>query len=539
MPLPPRTRRAAPGATPDGPDPAPAALHASRLAAPPPQEPDDEELDREDDEGAIELPPLDADDEPEQDEEGDPADLLDPLDSPDNPLDDAAAHELETGVDVDLDDDEAQGGDESAEDEVDVGPLEEDLVLGDGERWDEEAEGERDHDDDAIDEERANEDDGGAEGTGDDPEDDVDEGALPALDADEEGAYEGEDLLAELPDLPDDRPPAWDASPWAPVEGAGAAAPCCVLAVAGGLVVAAGAGKARRAERAAGAERGVVLLVDPGAHGARRAGVDAAASSVAISDGAVVVATRRGHLLRSDDGGATTSALGAWGRDKTAPVTLATTPGRLWILSEGTLWSLPLDAAPVPPAVARERDVLRIAASGGTLVALTSTPAGPRIERLRGDDEGAPSVPLEGAAREAAQAGDGQFSTTAGGQAIALSGESALCVSRDGGATFRVIAGLPPVLALAFAGDGEGAPLLALVAREGEAGAQLVQVLASTTTTVVAEVGVEPASGGRGAAAAEAPVPLGPAAIAWDSSREVAWVASRAGLIALARTRTH
>ncbi|MCC6559606.1 MAG: hypothetical protein IT372_42360 [Polyangiaceae bacterium] len=543
MPPLPRTRPPTIDAPPSGPAPAAAAPPASRAAPPDPREPDDE-LDREDDDSGLELPPLDAEEEGEEDDHGDLADLIAPLDDEDS-LDDAAAGELETGEDVDLEDRGALGEDEPAEDAIDVGALHEEIDLADREGWtDEDAEGAGDHEDVVDDDGRADEDDGGAEGTGEDPGADVDEAALPALDADDEGTYEGEDLLAELPEVPDDRPPAWDAAPWALVEGAGAAAPCGALAVSGGRVAAGG--------RARGGERGVVLLVDPGASAARRAGFEAAAASVAISDGAIVVATRRGHLLRSDDGGATTSALGAWGQGTAAPVTLATTPGRLWILSEGTLWSLPVAAAvqarglladeprvSLEPAahavVARDRDVLRVAASGGTLVALTSGSGGPRIERLRGDDEGAPSVPLEGAAREAAQAEGGQLAAAAGGQGIALSGDGALFVSRDGGATFRALGGLSRVLALAFAGDDEAAPLLALVTREGEAGAQVVHVPASGAATVVAEVG----AGAGGAGAGEEPESSGPAAIAWDASREVAWIACPAGLLALARARTH
>ncbi|WP_437314514.1 hypothetical protein [Sorangium sp. So ce385] len=540
---------------------------------------DDDELEREHDEHdehdnkLLDLPPLGHD----EDEAGEETfeELLQTLDDAEHGLDDANASDLEVGVELAVDEG-AAGEDEPAEEGIDVGALHEGIDDADAGSWvsDEAAE----HDDaehDDLDDQGEGHDDGGAEGTGEDPSDDVDERELPALDADQEGTYEGEDLLAELPDLADDQAPVWDAQPWTVVEGAGAAVPCSTLAVAGGCVVAGGAGegpalasepaaraggRARRADRTGG-DRGTVLVVDAGALSARRAGVDASASSIALSDSALLIATRRGNLLLSDDRGKTASALGAWGSGG-APVTLATTPGRLWVLAGKTLWSPAAGAVAVPPddgsavtagsprrdaAVAPPRGalslspgpalrdgVLRMSASEGVIVALTSAAAGPQLERLRGDDEGSPVVPLSGAARRAAEADDGRLAAAAGGRSIALSGAGLLCVSRDGGETFRVIEGLPAVVALAFAGDHKASPLLALVAREGERRAQLVHVPSNAAPTLVAEIGATGHGGGEEEAAS-----VGAAAIAWDPSREVVWVACWAGLVALTRQRKH
>ncbi|WP_437631262.1 hypothetical protein [Sorangium sp. So ce854] len=548
-----------------------------REASPAPQPKnavDDDERERDEhDDKLIDLPPLGHDDEEERDEGFE--ELLQTLDDAEGGLDDANASDLEVDVEI-AEDEGGTGGDETAEEGVDVGALHEGIEDADAGSWvsDESAAHDDDDHDDLDEHGGAHGDDGGAEGTGEDPSDDVDEGELPALDADQDGAYEGEDLLDEMPDLADDQAPVWDPLPWVVVEGAGAAVPCSTLAVAGGAVVAGGAGaepgmtgepaarpggRARRADRAGG-DRGTVLVVDAGALSARRAGVDASASSIALSDAGLLIATRRGNLLVSDDRGKTASPLGAWGSSG-APVTLATTPGRLWVLSGKTLWSpaagavggLPedggaaagpsrRDAAPSRGALSLSlgpalRDgVLRMSASDGVIVALTSTPAGPQLERLRGDDEGSPAVPLSGAARRAAEAGDGRLAAAAGGRSIALSGAGLLCVSRDGGETFRVIDGLPVVLALAFAGDHRGSPLLALVAREGEGEgerrAQLVHVPASGRPTLVAEIEATGHAEEDAAAGARA-------AIAWDASREVVWVACSAGLIALTRQRKH
>ncbi|WP_437875211.1 hypothetical protein [Sorangium sp. So ce513] len=539
---------------------------------------DDDDLERERDENddkLLDLPPLGHDDEEERDEGFE--ELLQTLDDTEGGLDDVNASDLEVGVEI-AEDEGSAGGDDSAEEGVDVGALHEGIEDADAGSWlSDESAGHDDDDHDDLDEHGgAPADDGGAEGTGEDPSDDVDEGELPALDADQDGAYEGEDLLDELPDLADDQAPVWDALPWVVVEGAGAAVPCSTLAVANGTVVAGGAGaepgmtsepaarpggRARRADRAAG-DRGTVLVVDAGALTARRAGVDASASSIALSDAGLLIATRRGNLLLSDDRGKTASPLGAWGSSG-APVTLAMTPGRLWVLSGKTLWSpamgavggLPEDGGSTAGPSRRDatpsrgtlslslgpalRDgVLRMSATDGVIVALTSTPAGPQLERLRGDDEGSPAVPLSGAARRAAEADDGRLAAAAAGRSVALSGAGLLCVSRDGGETFRVIEGLPLVLALAFAGDHRGSPLLALVAREGEGEgegerrAQLVHVPASGKPTLVAEIEATGNADEDAAGAARA-------SIAWDASREVVWVACSAGLVALTRQRKH
>jgi len=483
------------------------------------REEEEEDLDRDEEDPALDLPPLDQEEEPAAPDD-DLADMLDPLEDDDgDPFDDRVARDLDVDLEADLDDVEAPGEEEEAAAGVDVGALDEGLALDDAGGWmEDETEGVGDSGDEVADVGGLGEDDGGVEGTGDAPEDSIEEKELPELDADDEGNYEGEDLLGELPDLPDDRPPAWDPSPWATLEGAGAAVPCSALAVAGGRVVAGG---------------GVLLLVPPGEQAPRRAGLDVSAASIALTDDAIVVATQRGRVLRSDDGGATASSLGAWRASSSQPVALAVTPGRLWILAEGTLWSLTPGAGAavrVIPA-SRESGVVQIAASGSALLALSQVRGAARLERVRGDDEGTAEVPLSGAAQRAASARGAVLALGASGRAVAIAGADVLCVSRDGGATFRAVGGLPPVLALAFAGDAEAAPLLALCARDGEGGAEVAQVPAHGDPTLIAAIGE-----GR---AREKDEGAAPAAMAWDPSREAAWIACHAGLFAIAPKREH
>lgn len=492
----------------------------------------------------MELPPLDADDEDE--EAADPAleeGLLPLEDDGADPLDDATAADLEIGVEIGGDDDDPTGGDEPAEEGIDVGPLDEGLL----DEADDRApgspvgkEGDEAHerhgpDDgfDDLDDLDDGDDDGGEEGTGEPIEDEVNDEDLPELDADEGGDFEGEDLIAELQDHAlEDRLPPWDPTRWVAREGAGGAVPCCAVAVDRARVVAAG---------------DVLLIVDEGAHAARRAGATAGGVSLAIADATIFVATARGGLLAIPDS-AGPSAVASW-RARRGPIELAATPGRLWIRSSDSLWRIPtpvdngpylqapVGAAPADaaaPASIRDRGIRAITVSGGALIALTVDAASASIERKRGDDEGWQVTPLTGDALEAARGEGARIAATAGGLALCIADPARdLCVSRDGGATF-LAAQLRGVVAVAFAGDDPAAPLLAVL--DVEEGAYVAQVPSSGHPTLVAEI---TAAGSDDPEVSEDSAPLGAAAIAWDAAREVAWIASRAGLLALGRARKH
>jgi hypothetical protein len=83
-------------------------------------------------------------------------------------------------------------------------------------------------------------------------------------------------------------------------------------------------------------------------------------------------------------------------------------------------------------------------------------------------------------------------------------------------------------MALDFAGSGEDAALLGLVAREGSASAFLVSWDAKGDVTRIGEVAIS-----------EGPEAKTRGSIAWDGSREVVWVGSPVGLVALGWPRRH
>ena len=474
----------------------------------------------------MELPPLDDDD----DETIDPAleEGLTPLeDDGEDPLDDAAAEELEIGVEIGDDDNDPTGGDEAAEDGIDVGPLDEEILEEgeDSEGLTDEHQGSSGGFEDDLDNLDDGDDDGGQEGTGEPIEDEVNDEDLPELDADEGGDFDGEDLIAELEEQAmDDVLPPWDPARWLPCEGAGAVVPCCAVAVNRGRVAAVG---------------DVVLLVDEGAHAARRVGASAGGVALAIADAAIFVATARGSLLAFSHAGAGPSVVSSW-RARRGVLDLSAIPGRLWIRSNDALWRIPesvesLEVEPGSPVSVRERGVAAIAVSGGALIALTLEAGGASIERRRGDDEGWQVMPLTGDALRVACSEKVRVVAAAGGGALCLADPARnICVSRDAGASFHSVPLLRGAVAVAFAGDDLNAPLLAVL--ESEEGACIVQVPASGRPTRVAEIAVP---GSDEAEPTEDSVPLGPSAIAWDATREVAWIASRAGLIAFGRARKH
>jgi hypothetical protein len=451
----------------------------------------------------------DADDTDEEiDPNGEFEDLVTPLDHHDgeDPLDDATAEDLETGIELDPLDGEETGLDE---DKLDVGPLDEGMHFDDTAASDDRIEARDDDHDDLDLDESTSEDDGGAEGTSDapEPDDEVDEAALPDLDADDEGD-EGDEDLAEalLAGLPAANIP-WDKAPWAPLEGAGAAVPCSAVSVWSGSVVAAGE---------------VLLIVDEGARAARRAAPFAGAAAVALTEGILLAATARGQLLFSSDGGTETSTLAGL-RAGPSPVALVATPGRVWIGCDGALLCFSSPHKPLSPV--RDHGVIGITVSGAVVLALTRDKTGPAIERIRGDDEGWQRTPIGGSARRLVERAKTPICLAAAGsgRCIALANGARVALSRDGGQSFETT-NLGPVLALAFAGDEDKAPLLALAAPHDGLDATLIQVPERGELTRIATVPNLPESA---------------AAMAWDTSRDCIWIACGTGLIAIGGARRH
>lgn len=154
------------------------------------------DVDEDDD---ISLPPLDADEETEGSAEDE--DDLDDIAHEDgaDPLDDADASDLDIGSEID-ETEEDEPNAEAADGGIDVGALDDEISA----REEDERAAERDEesgttiDDDGVDDldTDATRDDGGAEGTGENAENDVDESALPELDESEHD--EADETLADI-----------------------------------------------------------------------------------------------------------------------------------------------------------------------------------------------------------------------------------------------------------------------------------------------------------------------------------------------------
>jgi hypothetical protein len=474
----------------------------------------------------VELPPMDADEEDTERESGEDDLELDALDDGDgDPLDDAEASDLDGGAEgAELDelDDDPRDGD--ADEQIDVGPLDDDLIGAEAEPASAELEADGiTGDDDEVDELDDGDDDSGDEGTHEPVEDEVDEDALPAIDADDDGDFEDASLVGEAWDdeLADAPLPGWGDTRWEAREGAGAELPCRAVAARDGRVVAAGE---------------AVLVVDQGACVARRVGPEGGAQALTLGeDGAALIATRRGQLIGLSPTGQATP-LSAW-RARFGGLALASTPGRAWALergADGALWSL--GGSPALVTMAREQGVMAIAASGASLFALTNDAAGLHLQRLRSDDEGWQPTHLAGAARAIAAGSEVHLAAAAQGRALAIAEPTrGLAVSRDGGASFQAL-GVVGVVAVAFAGDDEAAPALALVASSLGDGVCLVEVLPDGTALRVAEL---PARRSNSSTPHEDDAPERAFGMAWDATRELVWIAHPGGLVALGRLRTH
>lgn len=471
-----------------------------------------------DEQEEIELPNLDE--EPGEEDEatglGDEAPPV--IDVPDvelDPFDDADAEELSVDEIDPVPDDEARADDEVRE--IDDGSPTEGLVTGDAEDPLDDEDGLTVQDAPELDSDPDDEDDGGAEGTSEAIEDEVDESALPDLDSDDEVEFEDQELIAAVGAEEAPLPP-WSSSRWHECQGAAATTRCTAVGVAGGRVFAVG---------------NVIFRVEQGELAARRsASVRAAVSVVADAD-ALYIATRRGQLMVVRDTLAPPTPLPGW-RARGA-LELAATSDRLWVRCDDALWCVaiaPGGGARLAPESVRATGVRAIAAADGAAIALTIDHGVPSVERRYGDDEGWRAAVIRGGAARAALDPSARLAASAGGRNLAILGEQLVCASRDGGATFDAIA-LPCAAAAAFAGAAPDAPLLVLIGRPGHEAGYLVEVACTGETALLAQVpGAFPEANDDG------PLP-GSAALAWDGSRELVWVASGAGLGAFARTPRH
>lgn len=443
--------------------------------------------------------------------------------------DDRAASELDADVELDVTDEAPIEGGEAARDAIDTGGAAEEIAFFDeAARGSDESGPAGEEDEESPFDASMNGEDGA--GTSDDLSSFVDEGALPPLDAD---GGEGEGLEPSEPVAASRVALAVERNRWGVATGMGAQVPCWLVAVSPVHVVAAGP---------------TVVIARDGARVSKPAGPEIDVVALATAEEAIFAVARKGTLFASVDGGDTWATGSVPWTAVRGTLAIAATPGRLWVCEGGALWSVRWSrkSRPEPPIQARKDGVRAMTTAGSTLVILTEkvvfvdalvgSDAGEQapeqtelaIEKLRGDDE-APDVQVVPAAvGEAIGEGPVTLAATPDGRAIGLLANGGVLVSRDGGASFRRCKVAGHAIALAFAGQGEGARLLVLVAPEDRSrgGDLSLQEVGESASSRVAELPGAGAASGR-------------AALVWDATREVLWVASSSGLVAYEPAARH
>lgn len=426
-----------------------------------------------------------------------------------DPFDDAAADELDTGIEIGADNGES-ALDEGPERELDIGALDEGIEFGDasdGFSEDDASKPAALSDEDmaigiATEESAPGQDDAGEEGTGDSGDEDVREEALPELDADEEGEFEEDSLEREMLFASDSSVPAW----------------------------------------APESERWEVT---------REGGEGLCARALALLEDRLVFAADRRIWTKPKDGGEARCLEGF--QSEAELVGLAVSRAGVWAADGECLWLLEGSGLKEHSPRVVLSDVLTIAGASGRVFALVRTPRGARLcalDEVSGEAEGA-SGELGEEANTMAERGV-VLAASAGGKCIALAFGSVCAVSRDFGKSFKHHS-LKSVLALAFMGEETGAPLFALIAHPFENKAVLVNVDANAEPVCVGELfgpaevtwpgaeagdaedgdgddapGLRDEDGDEGETCAWAA-----AGLAWDEARKLWWAAGPAGLYAL------
>jgi len=332
-------------------------------------------------------------------------------------------------------------------------------------------------------------DDGGAEGIGDGSESFVDEGALPAMDADAGGDFELPDLLEEMG--------FGGEGPWELLGTFTTDLRLSAVTCREGTLVAVGT---------------AALVVDRGAAAPRVRALVEPAIGCAIADASVVLATRRGVELI--DLPSSSSARVVLERPDVQAVAFAS--GQLWTLAGSTLLKVDLASGRAAPA----RDAVRsISAAQGTLFVLDES----GLSRLRGGDGAFEVLTLGDTARRFM--GRDAVIAASSPSALLLMGEGrALVVAASGvstpiqregllAGTFRAAVGI---------GQGELATTL-LVAEASDGGLDLLTTTGGGPATTLLHVGPERAR-------ADASERWG---IAWGATREIAVVAGPNGLLSM------
>jgi hypothetical protein len=324
----------------------------------------------------------------------------------------------------------------------------------------------------------------------------------------------------------------------------------------------------------------VLMFVEEGGRAARPLSFGQHAMAVSLAGDVLVVATSRGEVWVGGPGPGEPRRLGSFQAELAASTAASTSlevrdekalpkpqafalvvsPTRCWVRATDSLYWLGFSNEPL--ACIRQSGVLAIAQAPEAMYALTtsrSRAASParepdvRLERFRSDDEGCDDVPLPREVRQLVSrtADRLRLSVAADGRCLAIAGGDRIAVSRNGGRDFSWVE-LRNAVAVTFAGDTDDCPLLALSGPSGHepSAPLLVEVPFGAPVAILAELDLPlfgdecAAAGTKTARNTRVPstVHQGPwasAAIAWDSSREVLWIACPLGLLALGPTRRH
>lgn len=326
-------------------------------------------------------------------------------------------------------------------------------------------------------------DDGGAEGMLDGTEGDVREDELPELDADAEGELELDEMLKQLGFASDGRE-AWEVAP-----AFGFDRPLAAVVSHEGSVAAAG---------------DALVVIGKGEIAPRARQLPEPATACAWLGPRVVFATLRSIHI-AEGSGADVAAI-----PLPAVTAVAVAAGRAWAVAGRTLYAIDdrTSAADIVRA-----DVAQIASSSSTLYAVCLAGGGARLLSLRAQDRDWEELTVARELLDQLARGATLVASAAG--AVAAIDRAASSVWRPGSPRSTPIP-LEDIVAAVFCGDGPHAPLLLAT----ESGA--LSVFEEKRGLV--EVGS---------------VPFAPRALAWDGTRDLAYVVGPGGLIALGPRVTH
>lgn len=489
---------------------------------------DDEPLELEDE--VDELAPIDVEDREALHDAGDPADDIDF--TPDASSDDATSSDLPIGDDEVFDDapESLRGrshvGPPSGKEPASIDHVDDDHAFDEGERAGDDWEPHReaaslglDLADEIDDDDARDADDGGVEGTNEDIAAEVDESALPDLDADAGAGFEVDDLMRELTASGFGRESSEPG--WVLREGWQRSGAFADVTAESGRVVAVGA---EIVELAAG--DAALRSVSTGAP------LPASAACVALHRSGLVVAVG-GALLSIDRAGATERPLVLF--DAHRPIrSLAIVAGRVWAIAGDALWVVA--SPPATPQRARESGAKCVAAAAEELFLLAAERSELRLSRFRGDDGDWQTLSTWSLEQDPSR--PRVLASSRSGAALAFADRDTLWHSWDRGATWASleIQGL-----LAFTHRSvDGRDEIVVLRREDDAGeggtrAALASVGSPLETSALRAVELPCAEPSLDAAIEGG----GPISMAWCDARETLFVASPHGLVAVGPLRTH